>query len=62
MDATEPDRPRGESAFVYARQAARDSMTPAADAMRNELLRITTLLRPQVAEVSEASDARVLVG
>jgi len=39
-----------------------DSMTRAADAMLNELLRITTLLRPQVAEVSEASDARVLVG
>jgi NAD(P)H-dependent FMN reductase len=28
-----------------------DSMTRAADAMLNELLRITTLLRPQVAEV-----------
>jgi len=39
-----------------------DSMTRAADAMLNELLRITALLRPQVAEVSEASDAMVLVG
>ena len=38
-----------------------DAMTRAADAMLNELLRITTLLRPQVAEVSEASDAMVLV-
>jgi len=34
-----------------------DAMTRAADAMLNELLRITTLLRPQVAEVSEASEA-----
>jgi len=39
-----------------------DSMTRAADAMLDELLRITRLLRPQVAEVSEASDAMVLVG
>jgi hypothetical protein len=36
-----------------------DAMTRAADAMLDELLRITSLLRPQVAEVP---DGMVLVG
>jgi NAD(P)H-dependent FMN reductase len=52
------------SQFIDEAGAVRpsDSMTRAADAMLDELLRITALLRPQAAEASEASDAMVLVG
>jgi NAD(P)H-dependent FMN reductase len=39
-----------------------DAMNRAAGAMLYELLRITTLLRPQIAEVSEGAEAMVLVG
>jgi hypothetical protein len=39
-----------------------DAMTRAADAMLDELIRITTLLRPQIADVPGGTEAMVFAG